>query len=116
MLEPRRRWPSPDAGIGMELGLARRESPHEGRRKLRHARARARRGVSGRIIGDGMGHLSAVLPATDLSLIMTSLNDAVEAARAAGDERVAEGNWWPTLSSSGSAASVAAPLPRRPSR
>ena len=166
MLEPRRRWPNPDAGLGMELGLARRESPHEGRRKLRlarallgdlpgtlaalergdlnerraeiiasetadldaaqrrgvdaavcqgldglgdadlrdlvrrevlsrdeegwlarHARARAKRRVSGRIIGDGMGHLSAVLPATDLSMIMSSLNDAAETARAGGDER-----------------------------
>ncbi|WP_107765298.1 HNH endonuclease [Nocardioides terrigena] len=165
-LEPRRRRTSPDAGISMELGLARRESPHEGRRKLRlartllhdlpetmaalergdlnerraeiiatetadltaaqrravdaairpdlrglgdadlrdlvrrevlsrdeegwlarHARARTKRRVSGRIIGDGMGHLSAVLPATDLSMIMTSLNDAAEAARAGGDER-----------------------------
>ena len=164
-LEPRRRRTSPDAGIGMELGLARRESPHEGRRKLRlarallhdlpetmaalergdlnerraeiiatetadltaaqrravdaairpdlaalgdadlrdlvrrevlsrdeegwlarHARARTKRRVSGRIIGDGMGHLSAVLPATDLSMIMTSLNDAAEAAGAV-DER-----------------------------
>lgn len=164
MLESRRRWPNPDAGLGMELGLARRESPHEGRRKLRLARAllgdlpgtlaalergdlnerraeiiasetadldaaqrrgvdaavcqgldglgdadlrdlvrrevlrrdeegwlarhaRARRRVSGRIIGDGMGHLSAVLPATDLSMIMSSLTEAAETARAGGDER-----------------------------
>lgn len=166
MLAPGRRLPSPDAGVGTEIGLARRESPHEGRRKLnlarallrdlpetlaalergdlnerraeiiaietsdldaaqrrsvdaavygrldglgdaevrdvvrrevlsrdgegwlaRHARARAKRRVSGHIIGDGMGHLSAVLPATDLSLIMTSLNHAAETARAGGDDR-----------------------------
>lgn len=166
MLEPKHRWPNPDAGLGMELGLARRESPHEGRRKLnlarallrdlpetlaalergdlserraeiiasetadldnaqrravdavvckdlaglgdaglrelvrrevlrrdeagwvaRHEKARSKRRVSGRIIGDGMAQLSAVLSATDVSLIMTSLSDAAEAARARGDER-----------------------------
>ena len=31
--------PHPDAGLGKEVGLARRESPHEGRRKLHLARA-----------------------------------------------------------------------------
>ena len=166
MLEPKRRRPNPDAGIGMEIGLARRESPHDGRRKLnlarallrdlpetlaalergdlnerraeiiasetadldarqrravdaaisadlaglgdsalrdvvrrevlcrdeegwlaRHERARARRRVNGRILGDGMGRLTADLPATDVSMIMTSLSDAAEAARAQGDER-----------------------------
>ena len=81
----------------------------------RHARARAKRRVSGRIIGDGMGHLSAVLPATDLSMIMSSLNDAAEAARAGGDERTAD-SWSPTPWSSDSAASVAPPRLRRPSR
>ncbi|QIK74787.1 HNH endonuclease [Nocardioides piscis] len=166
MLEPTRRWPNPDAGIGKEIGLARRESPHDGRRKLnlaralvrdlpetlaalergdinerraeiiagetadleasrrravdaavshdlaglgdadlrdrvrrevlrrddagwlaRHERARAKRRVSGRIIGDGMARLTALLPAADVALIMTSLSDAAEAARARGDER-----------------------------
>lgn len=166
LLGPRRRRPDPDAGIGTEIGLARRESPREGRRKLglarallrdlpetlaalergdlnerraeivatetsdldaaqrrgvdaavgrdldglgdadlrdlvrrevlrrdeegwlaRHARARARRRVSGRVVGDGMGLLSAVLPAADLSLVMTSLDQAAESARSAGDER-----------------------------
>jgi Domain of unknown function (DUF222)/HNH endonuclease len=166
MVEPSRRHPNRDAGVGAEIGLARRESPHEGRRKLRlaralmsdlpdtlaalergdiserraeiiasetcdltrgqrrevdavvcrnleglgdadlrdvvrrevlrrdeegwlarHQRARAKRRVSGRILADGMGMLSAVLPATDLSLIMTSLSDAAEVARTEGDER-----------------------------
>ncbi len=166
ILEPQRRLPNPDAGIGTEIGLARHESPHEGRRKLRlaralmsdlpetlaalergdlserraeiiatetadltrdqrrevdavvcrdleglgdadlrdvvrrevlrrdeegwlarHQRARAKRCVSGRILGDGMGLLTAVLPATDLSTIMTSLSDAAERARAQGDGR-----------------------------
>ena len=166
MLEPKRRRPNPDAGLGKEIGLSRRESPHDGRRKLnlarallsdlpetlaalergdlnerraeiiagetadldprqrrgvdaaisnnldgmgdadlrdvvrrevlrrdeegwqaRHEKARGKRRVSGRIIGDGMGRLTADLPATDLSLVMTSLNDAAETARARGDER-----------------------------
>lgn len=166
MLEPKRRLPNPDAGLGKEIGLARRESPHDGRRKLnlarallgdlpetlaalergdlnerraeiiasetsdlderqrravdaaishdltglgdadlrdavrrevlrrdeegwlaRHQKARAKRHVSGRILGDGMGRLTSDLPATDVSMIMTSLSDAAEAARAQGDER-----------------------------
>lgn len=165
-LEPRRRRPKPEAGIAKEIGLARRESPHDGRRKLalarallhdlpetlaalergdlnerraeiiatetscldaekrrevdaavcgdldglgdghlrdlvqrevlrrdeegwlaRHERARAKRRVTGRILGDGMGQLSATLPATDLSLIMASLDAAAETARSQGDER-----------------------------
>ncbi|UUZ61493.1 13E12 repeat family protein [Nocardioides sp. B-3] len=166
LLEPTRRRPNPDAGLGKEIGLARRESPHDGRRKLnparallrdlpetlaalergdlnerraeiiagetadlspgqrravdaaisdkldglgdsdlrdvvrrevlrrdedgwnaRHEKARAGRRVTGRILGDGMGRLTADLPASDLSVIMTSLSDAAEQARARGDER-----------------------------
>ena len=157
MLEPKRRRINPDAGIGKEIGLARRESPHDGRRKLnlsrallrdlpetlaalergdlnerraeiiasetadldarqrrevdaavstglaglgdaalrdlvrrevlrrdeegwlaRHAKAHARRRVTGRILGDGMGRLIADVSATDLSLIMASLSDDAE--------------------------------------
>lgn len=163
---PRHRRPNPDAGTGTEVALARREAPHEGRRKLRlaralltdlphtlaalergdlnerraeiiatetsdltrdqrrgvdtviapalhslgdadlrdlvrrevlrrdeegwvarHARARARRRVSGRVLGDGMGQLTAILPATDVSAIMTTLDATADKARAAGDDR-----------------------------
>jgi hypothetical protein len=163
---PRHRRPDPDAGTGTEIALARREAPHEGRRKLRlaralmtdlphtlaalergdlnerraeiiasetsdltrdqrrgvdttiaseldglgdadlrdlvrrevlrrdeegwlarHARARTRRRVSGRILGDGMGQLTAILPATDVSAIMTALEATADKARAAGDDR-----------------------------
>jgi hypothetical protein len=163
---PIHRRPNPDAGTGTEIALARREAPHEGRRKLRlaralmtdlphtlaalergdlnerraeiiatetsdltrdqrrgvdtviapaidglgdadlrdlvrrevlrrdeegwfarHARARTRRRVSGRILGDGMGQLTAILPATDVSAIMTSLDATADRARATGDDR-----------------------------
>lgn len=166
MLEPKRRRPQPEAGIAKEIGLARRESPHDGRRKLtlarallsdlpetlaalergdlnerraeiiasetasldpaqrrdvdsvvcrdldgmgdsdlrdllqrevlrrdeegwlaRHDRARGKRRVTGRILADGMGQLSAIVAASDLSLIMASLNASAETARAQGDER-----------------------------
>ncbi len=166
LLEPKQRWPHADAGVGKEIGLARRESPNVGRRKLnlarallgdlpetlaalergdlnerraeiiasetadlgplirravdasicdrlvglgdadlrdvvrrevlrrdeegwlaRHRRAHSKRRVTSRILGDGMGVLSAVLSAADLSVIMTSLSDAAESARAQGDER-----------------------------
>ena len=168
MLDPRpgRRRPNPDAGTGLEIALARRESPHEGRRKLRlaralltdlpetlaalergdlnerraeiiatettdltpdqrqgvdttlsrpltglgdadlrdlvrrevlrrdeagwlarHTRARTRRHVTGRILGDGMGQLTAILPATDVSAIITALDTTADQARAAGDDR-----------------------------
>lgn len=166
MLEPTRRLPHPDAGLGIEVGLARRESPHEGRRKLRlaralltdlphtlaalergdlnerraeiiatesadltrdqrrgldtaisrdlnglgdadlrdlvrrevlrrdeegwlarHTRARTKRHVHARILGDGMGQLTATLPAIDVSAIMTVLDTTADKARAGGDDR-----------------------------
>jgi hypothetical protein len=166
LLEPRRRQINPDAGTGTEIALARRESPHDGRRKLRlaralltdlphtlaalergdlnerraeiittettdltpahrrgldttlssqlvglgdadlrdlvrrevlrrdeagwltrHARARTRRRVHARILGDGMGQLTAILPATDVSAIMTTLDTTADKARNAGDDR-----------------------------
>lgn len=37
--EEKHRGPHPDSGLGREIGLARHESPHEGRRKLGLARA-----------------------------------------------------------------------------
>ena len=165
-LAPRRRHLNPDAGTGTEVALARRESPHQGRRKLRlaralltdlphtlaalergdlnkhraeiiatettdltgdqrrgvdlalgscldglgdadlrdlvrrevlrrdeqgwlarHARARTRRHVHARILGDGMGQLTALLPATDVSAIMTALDTTADQVRAAGDDR-----------------------------
>ena len=169
--EPRR--PHPDAGLGREIGLARRESPHEGRRFLglarallhdlphtlaaltcgdlnerrariiadetsdltreqraevdaalaaglagpgggfdglgdadlrdavrrevlrrdeegfldRQTRARSRRRVTGRILGDGVARLTAVIPTEQYSTIIRSLDDAAASAVQQGDER-----------------------------
>lgn len=161
----RGRRPHPDRGLGAEIGLARRESPHEGRRKLamarvlvrdmpqtlaalergdlnerraeiiatessdlardqrrgvdaalaqalgvegwdgasdaevreevrrevlrrdeegwraRHERARTRRRVTGRHVGDGMGRLSALLPAEEMGQVMQALADGADRLR-----------------------------------
>jgi hypothetical protein len=159
---PRRRRPNPDAGLGLEIGLARRTSPHEGRRKLhlartlvrdlpetlaaleagdlnehraeviarplrrvvdrslraehgtfeglsddalrdevrrevlrrdeqgdvaRRAKAGAQRRVTGRILGDSMGRLTAILPSDELAQVMGQLSHAADRRRTAGDER-----------------------------
>lgn len=53
----------------------------------RRAKALANRRVEGRVLEDGTARITAIVPATAYASIMGSLDRAVAAARAAGDER-----------------------------
>ncbi|WP_374970910.1 HNH endonuclease [Terrabacter sp. BE26] len=53
----------------------------------RHTRARSRRGVFGRLTGDGMGCLTLVTDADAVAAVMDRLDDQARAARGAGDVR-----------------------------
>lgn len=53
----------------------------------RHRRARAERRVTGRLLGDGTGRLTAVLPQEHYATVLAALGRAAGTARAHGDPR-----------------------------
>ncbi|WP_181311912.1 HNH endonuclease [Nocardioides campestrisoli] len=90
-------WHGPCAGSAATLGteqlrdLVRRltteADPDAG---ARMARARARRHVSGRMLGDGTGRITAVVRSEHYGPVMQALREAASSARAEGDPRTAD--------------------------
>nr|WP_263458210.1 HNH endonuclease [Nocardioides campestrisoli] len=56
----------------------------------RASRARARRHVAGRLLGDGTGRITAVVRSERYGPVMKALQEAASAARLAGDPRTAD--------------------------
>lgn len=77
----------------MEISLARRESPHTGRRLVSLARAlchdlpHTRAALEAGDINERHAQVTATLTSEDHALVLLTLADAAEAARGAGDPR-----------------------------